>query len=216
MALTTEGEGRAEDDPAAAAFDLREWLRGENLWDVLTPDEVAFLAQPVGHEMPVAFDTWSLGESLATLAWTLGLIASVEPHLAPDFATLIDAIPSPWDATSSWVASQRLRPELEIATERERAELWEWRLATEIARRAATAGELGQIESAIFDVTYEAEQTGLLGPRNVQGDYELWKAIGELEDEAIASSRLFAEHRLRALNWVCGFGDRWDSVPLDI
>lgn len=216
VALFADGEVHADDDREAAAFDLREWPRAENLWDALTSAEAAFLTEPVGNAIPDAFDSMYFGESLAALAWTLDLLPSLEPHMAPDYAKLIDTIPAPWDPTASWLTSQQLRPESEIAIERERAEVWEWRGAIELARRGARVGDIGQIESAIFDITYEVEETGLLGPENVRGDYELWHAIGDLEDEAITSSRMLFEHRLRALNWVCGFGDSWDDVPLEI
>lgn len=216
VALSANGDIDAEDDREGAAFDLREWLRGENLWDVLTTAEAEVFTRPIETEVPAALDSLSLGEPLATLAWCLGLVSSIAPHMASDIAILADEIPTPWESASSWIANQHLRPESEIAIERERAELWEWRLATEYARREAPFHDRGQNESDIRDVTYEAEEAGLLDPEDALGAYEVWQAIRDFEDEAVASWLALAEHRLRALNWVCGFGESWDDVPLDI
>ena len=37
-----------------------------------------------------------------------------------------------------------------------------------------------------------------------------------LPDDAREPLAILATERLRALNWLCGFGSDWDHVPLDI
>jgi hypothetical protein len=42
------------------------------------------------------------------------------------------------------------------------------------------------------------------------------RSIASFDDLDLERFSSLAEERLRALNWLCGFGTSWDEVPLDI
>jgi hypothetical protein len=113
------------------------------------------------------------------------------------------------------MASSAGRPEESIAMERERAELWLWRAAIEDDWGVASPRERVELDAAIAETAREAAATGLLVATN--GDFAVngttFRHLRSDQQELIGA---VAEARLHALNWVCGFGESWDAVPLDI
>lgn len=205
------------DDPETDAFDLREWLRGEELWRDLTLGEAMFVERPVAKRSTAPSpDPLSLGESFATLAWALGLVPGIAPLAATDIRDLILVVPEPWQSTRSWLDSQHLRPELEIARQRELAELWEWRLASELARRESRGRARDDIDASIIEVRREAVAAELLTAHHARDGLVDWDSVTRRESDELAAFHAMAEQRLRALNWVCGFGETWDDVPLEV
>ncbi|HLL51115.1 MAG TPA: DUF4272 domain-containing protein [Thermomicrobiales bacterium] len=203
-------------DWSAEAFDLREWLRAEGIWESLTPAEGDFLQRPAGDlaEDEIAVIAWQ-AEGLATLGWALRLTTLLPPGVLGDITAVVQAVPAPWDDTAAWTRSALLRSESEIATERDRAEIHEWRIAIEGPRRLSSKDERREYEAAIADVVREARMSRLLESDCddfVVGD-RLIASFNDLDLERFSS---LAEERLRALNWLCGFGTSWDEVPLDI
>ncbi len=212
-----DGAGITNDDPETAAFDLREWLRSQDLWRELTPTEAEYLARPIAQRSAAATpDPLSLGESFATLAWALGIVPAMDPLTAADIQDVIFQVPEPWESTQSWLHSQRLRPETEIVVQRESTELWEWRLSTELARRDAPERERAEIDASVSEVAGEGVAAGLLREDATHHDLEMWKTISQRTSDEITSHQAMAEQRLKALNWVCGFGETWDDVPLEV
>ena len=202
------------DERASGAFDLREWLRAEEIWPDLTQDEVLLLAggTPPGSESD-QFSVQETIEAFGALAWTLHLI----PHLVADVPANVDALiselPHPWDSTSNWIQGLALRSLDEIALQREAAELWTWRLLTEDDLREATGGDQEQLREVIREAEHEGRAAAVLprGGFRVQGrDISM---LNLTERNTVLATSLA---RLKALNWVCGYGDRWDDVPLDI
>jgi imidazolonepropionase-like amidohydrolase len=50
----------------------------------------------------------------------------------------------------------------------------------------------------------------------IGGDFPAFgKAYGSLSEEEWSATHQIALSRLRALNWLCGFGADWDTVPLE-
>ena len=98
----------------------------------------------------------------------------------------------------------RLRSEQELADERERMELWYWRGDTEIP------------DEDLAEVVAQVAAAGLIPI--VDGDFALSDGTSyvTLSEEDQDELNWVAEQRLRALNWVCGFGDSWETAPLDI
>lgn len=201
----------------AVVFDLREWLRAEGLWDHATRDERDFLLRP--PDSPLVSGGQNLGllaESVATLAWALALSGPGSDASEPDVAGLLEDLPAPWDKTMAWISSKALRPESEIAFLRERTDIWRWRLELEPYRRVAAGRDLMDIERSIRDVTSDGVAAGLLLPGK-KGGFSLDGVPLTRIDLAELDELQFAfEVRLLTLNWVCGFGNTWDSVPLDV
>lgn len=202
------------DERAASTFDLREWLREEGIWPDLTQDEVLLLADGARPgEEPDQFSVQETIESLAALAWTLHLVPDLAADIPANVESLVPALPHPWDSTGPWMRVLNLRSLDEIATQREAAELWTWRLLTEDDLREAFATEQEELRAVIREAEREGRAAGILprGGFRVQG--RDISTLNLTERNTLLATSLA---RLRALNWVCGYGDRWDSVPLDI
>lgn len=205
-----------DDALAGEAFDLSAWLRTENLWTGVEPAEAAFLTRPLGEvtDDEMATIAWQ-AEGLASLGWVLGL---TEPSPVGDLSiveSVLTRLPAPWDSAAPWIAAAALRPEPAIVRERDRAELIEWRLGVESPRRLATGQDRADHDQAIAEVVSEATSAQLA--ETSHGDLLITGTpVSSLDDEAIERLAALAEERLRALNWVCGFGDSWARVPLDV
>jgi hypothetical protein len=206
-----------EGDVYGSAFDLREWLRNEGLWDETTREERAILTPPPGAFGPdILADLGLHAEGLATLAWALSLI---ERPLPDDLSQLLareDAVPMPWAKIAPWVSTQALRPEALIALARELAELWSWRYEIEPIRRMAEGRELMEVERTIREVTHEASAAGLLEPGKKGGFTVRGTPVTRMDPIEIEEMAALQTERLMALNWICGYGEDWDSVPLEI
>lgn len=209
-----EDVASSPDERASSTFDLREWLRTEEIWPDLTQDEVLLLADgtPPGEE-PDQFSVQETLEALGAIAWTLRLLLDLEADVPAGVDSLIPSLPHPWDSTVTWMRGLELRSLDEIAALREAAELWTWRLLTENDLREAFVSEEEELRAVIREAEREGRAAGILprGGFRVQGRDISTLNIAE-RNSLLATSLA----RLRALNWVCGYGDRWDNVPLDL
>ncbi len=202
---------------ATAAFDLREWLRGEGLWGDLTPSESAFLGGSGGDTtLDFIAEQGSQAEAVAVMAWALGLLDTLSDLDYSDIEPVLSAVPSPWDAIAPWIESLTMRPEAQVARRREQAEIWEWRLSMEPYRRMLEGRELMDLEHTIRDVTRDGQSQGLLLPGKKGGFAVYGRPIPALDPIDVDELAAIANERLYALNWVCGYGDTWDDVPLEI
>ena len=67
----------------------------------------------------------------------------------------------------------------------------------------------------IQEVAAEAAAAGLLGAPG--GDFVIGgRDLSSFNDDDLSKLAATTEERLRALNWLCGFGASWDDVPLDV
>jgi hypothetical protein len=204
-------------DAYGTAFDLREWLRAEGLWEDATDDERAILTSSPGGISPDHIaELGNCAESLATLAWSLALVERPVPDEFSNLFEREDGIPGPWEKTAPWVAAQSLRPEPVIAVARELAELWSWRYQIESVRRMAQGRELMDIERTIREVTHEATSVGLLKPGKKGGFADAGVPVTHMDPLEVEELAELQVERLTALNWICGYGEDWDSVPLDV
>jgi Domain of unknown function (DUF4272) len=210
----TDADGSHADELAGNTFDLREWLRTEGIWPDLMQDEVLLLAAgtPPGEE-PDQFSVQETLEAFGALAWALNLVPILEADSPASVDTLIPSLPHPWDSIQTWVEGLDLRSLDEIAAKREGAELWTWRLLVENDFREAFGSEQAELREVIREAEREGRAAGIL-PRSgfrVQG--RDISTLNLTERNTLLAASLA---RLRAFNWVCGYGARWDDVPLDI
>jgi uncharacterized protein DUF4272 len=193
-------------------FDLLAWLK-EQEPDAVEPDDTEMLAKPVGElsddELDLCTDAT---DALAALLWVIGQIESLpSPGEVDKLGVDLGLTPEPWDDVAPFHSGAAMREEDEIAREREIAEIWFWRAAL------SSEGEPRDQEDrrAIRTVADEAAAARLV--LTVAGDFAVDGrpfALAEqpAKDEILAG----AAARLRALNWVCGYGDTWSDTPLDV
>jgi hypothetical protein len=204
-------------DRLGDAFDEREWLRDQGLGDELTLREAALLGAPLGTLTPeaIAEASWQ-GEALIALAWAIAALDMPPVGATSDLRPILDVLPRPWDAVRSWISDRALVSDFEAAREREVAEIWHWRATSELLRRAGSAAGEQDYESAIREVASEALAAGIV-PALSDGDFEARdRSVRDLSDIEVDELIAVTGQRLRALNWLCGFGASWDHVPFDV
>lgn len=187
-------------------FDLSTWARTE-LQNWISDDELRLLNASVGD-----LTDDDLGEcdnalvGATTIAWALRAVDAAHlplPEQEEVDETTLRWAPEPWDKVRSLQSRARLRSDVELAEERERWELWYWR-ATDGVDDAA----------AVRDVADEVGGTGLI--TIVDGDFatDAGTPFHRLPEDQQDDVAWLSELRLRALNWVCGFGESWETAPL--
>ncbi len=212
-------ELEALDDDSEAdgeRFDLLSWLRDERLLSYGDPSEIAALQAPtgtLGHEEALSL-TWST-EALAPLCWALGLLPGLPAaDQAVDAAMLLALTPASGSPTAEFLAVAALRREEDIATAREAAELWYWRATVQDLLNTASPTDRSDLVAAILETAAEGAAQGILPPP-AHGDFSVNSGPYALASDH-ESLALRTDCRLRALNWLCGFGMSWDTVPLDL
>lgn len=204
-------------DRLGDAFDEREWLQDQGLAGELTTREAALLNSPPGSLAPEAIveASWQ-GEALIALAWAIRA-RDMPPVDAPtDPRPIMDVVPRPWDEVRGWLMDPSLVSESEAAREREVADIWHWRATSELLRREESPAGRQDYESAIREVAAEALAAGIV-PSLRDCDFEARdRSVRELLDAQVDELIAVTGQRLRALNWLCGFGTSWDDVPFDV
>ncbi len=207
-----------DEEPETERWDLKAWLDECGLSAIVTPEERRLLERPVGRLTPdeLAQEPW-LSEALTALAWAACLVDALPPPVEPaDVAPVLARIPAPWDELRPFIGRLSLRSEAEIALERERAEIWAWRAGIEEERRSARGRAARDLQAVVEEVVKEAVASGLL-PQAKLADFQVNGApFSALSREQVEQIALIASARLHAFNWLCGFGETWDTVPLDI
>ncbi|MGB3329584.1 MAG: hypothetical protein WBA46_11565 [Thermomicrobiales bacterium] len=202
-------EGGDPFDLETERFDLSAWARTE-LGTWLTDDELRVLNTANGafadEDADLCEDAIVGG---VAVIWARGVVPLDRlPWDQVDEleAQLVEWAPKPWGNVRPLVKNTRVRSDEDLAAERERWELWYW--------RSSFDDELdGDDRAAIAETAGEAQEAGLIAMRN--GDFlvddRTYGELDPLEREAVAGT---AYARLKALNWVCGLGETWDTTPL--
>ena len=168
----------------------------------------ALLRLPSEGSNPGVVDAVWRGESLGTLLWVLQL-AELPPYDRP-----FD--PNEVVATSLEGASLRDPPALKL--ERESARLWHWRARTtelQASGNPELPGRYATFDQLIAATAMRGHDQGVLPPP-LRGDFRAYgKIYRHLSPDQRAEAHSIAAERHHALNWVCGYGDSWDTVPLD-
>jgi hypothetical protein len=216
--LVLEEASRGGDsEPIGEAFDERAWLREQGLSGNLTPGEEALLDNPLGSVAPevIIESSWQ-GEAVVALSWAIHALDMPPIGTFFDPGPVIESVPRPWDDTQAWLRDPAFVSEQEAVREREVAEIWHWRITTEVLRRAASTADRQDYEDAVRTVAAEAAAAGLL-PTLPEGDFTLdRRSIKALPANDLDELGALTSQRLRALNWLCGFGASWDDVPLHV
>jgi hypothetical protein len=180
----------------------RSWLDSERVIDVATRFEVQVLGsdEPHGDELDVCDRAL---ESVAPLVWATGLSDEIALTSSIDAGTLAELLPMPPERIEPFLDQLVLREEDEIALERERAEIWNWRLAAESIRRGARGRER--------QVILEAAISFALDEVDIEDFLADGVPVAKLDDDRLDALTVTSEERLRAFNWLCGLTE-WELV----
>ena len=199
-------DDRDEFDLETDRFDLVTWTRTE-LQNWITDDELRILNASIGELSDDDLSTCDNALVSATaIAWSVNAVKAPRLPL-PEQETIdeqtLDWAPQPWDKVRALQSRARIRSDEELAAERERWELWYWR-----------ATEADEDAEALAEVVQEVKESDLLPI--VDGDFATddgtpYNRLSEEEQDDVA---WLAGLRLRTLNWVCGFGETWETAPL--
>jgi hypothetical protein len=156
-------------------------------------------------------------ETAGVISWYLGLLPEIPAFDAENYPmSFFDQIPSPWDSIAPWLDALEPKSLETLAPQREIAEVWNWRAEIEELRLIADVKDRSRIDAAIRETALEAVNAGLFSS-HVKGDLPVGAiAFGDLGRDEQQSIGWAASDRLHALNWLCGYGDSWSDVPLDI
>jgi Domain of unknown function (DUF4272) len=98
--------------------DVCSWLKAENLWEELSPDELAYIENPANNRAQINLSWHS--EALVVLLWSINKISSLPPLTIEVDTTLIKAVlVSPPHSTKQFISSAYLRDEEEVLREYE-------------------------------------------------------------------------------------------------
>ncbi len=169
---------------------------------------VALARLPEGADDPGVVDTVWAGEGLGMLLWALEL-AQLPPYDRPFEAGAL---------LETSVGDAVLRPDEEIGRARETARLWHWRARTAALQangEVALPAPWQSFDQLVGATAMRSFEQGLL-PRPLRGDLPAFGVVyRELNAEQRAEAHQIAWQRHRALNWLCGLGRSWDTVPTD-
>jgi hypothetical protein len=188
---------------------LRSRREAANRVQALTDELRAALARlPEGAgEERVLEAVWA-GEGLGMLLWAFES-AQLPPYDRPfETAQLLEAD----------IDDAVLRPAEEVERARGTAGLWHWRARTaELEARGETGlpAQWVSFDQLVGATAMRGFEQGLL-PRPIRGDFPAFGAVyRELDEEQRSEAHQIAWQRHRALNWLCGLGRNWDTVPMD-
>lgn len=193
-------------------FDLQAWAELE-LGPWLSTTEARILRTPVSglSDDDLAACADALSASCA-IGWAVRVLPDTTLRVALDNADelrVLEWSPGPWRKVREITRQVRLRSDQELADEREKWDIVVWRLSL-----FQDANDDAVDQAALVDVLAEVTELGKLrtdGTDLVTADGAPFSAFAE---EELAKLEHHAALRLRALNWVCGLGQDWDSAPL--
>lgn len=193
-------------------FDLQSWAALE-LQPWLSAEEARILRTPVTEltedDLDTCFDALSAS---AAIAWavrvvpadTLSMLTSRDEE-----QRVLEWSPKPWTKVRGATRAARVRSDDELANEREKWDIVLWRLSL-----FQDQDDAQRDRAALAEATVEASSAGLLQTDGADFLTDAGVPFAQMTDEELSELEHLAEVRLRALNWVCGFGEDWESAPL--
>lgn len=205
------------DTPEGERFDLQVALAEPPYADQITPAERQFLTAALGAagERAALAEAWRLEAVAAIASLVLPDAFLGEPWEPADPGPLLARIPEPLSDLRAFADSLQLPSDEGAAMARECAELWAWRTAIDEDLRTLTGGRLAELRDILTDTVAEAASAGLL-PEDGRDFLVGGAEFSSLDAETKALVSEISLQRLTAFNWLCGFGETWDSVPLDL
>lgn len=194
----------------------RRWLDSSDLLSVSTDVERRIFART--SDAPISTADLDIcdraSDSITVLAWAVALRLDLPPlRLAAEHDELMDRIPIPGEPVDRFLDQLLLLDEETIALERERAELWNWRLVVEDIRRNDTGADRDEIEEAIREVVLESAISFAINEVDMDDFLVDGVPVRQLENEYLTSLVVTSEERLRAFNWLCGLTE-WEMIHL--
>lgn len=193
-------------------FDLHSWAALE-LQPWLSADEARILRTPVTEltDNDLATCSDALLAS-AAIAWAIRVIPADTlsmPASMDDEPRVLEWSPRPWSKVRDATRSAWVRGDEELAREREKWDIVLWRLSL-----FQDQDDVEADHTALADAIVEASAAGLLRTEGTDFLTDAGVSFTQMTDEALSELEHLAEIRLRTLNWVCGFGEDWESAPL--
>jgi hypothetical protein len=189
----------------------QRWLDAQGVRSIATEIERAILS--VRSLSADALDVCErAGDSLPALAWAVALIDEITlVERESERAELIERISVPDERIEPFLDQLVLRDEDAVAVERERAEIWNWRLVTEAMRRQSTGANRDEIEEAISEVILESAVSLAIPEIDTEDFLVDGVPVRMLDDDLLGALIVISEERLRAFNWLCGLTE-WDDI----
>ena len=192
------------------------WLEHQGISTIAIKQETDLLVGHLGSELS-EYELELCGrafDALIPLTWSIALTDSYTLTLEdPNTRVLFEGLPMPPERIEPFLDQLVLRDENVIATERERAEVWNWRLAAEISYRSAGPRDRMETEEAIREVVLECS-TSLVIEQTDGIDFLIDGIhVRDLDPDQLETVLVASEEHLRALNWICGLTD-WDDIHL--
>ena len=203
-------------DDMAERSSWQRWLDAQGVLSVALEPELRIVKEHSGSPLTAPeIDLCDRSmDSLVVLAWACALIDELPAlRLAEEEDGLIERIPIPGEPVSQFLDQLIVRDEELIAVERERAELWNWRLVAEALQRNDSSANRHEIEEAIREVVLESAISLAFTEIDTEDFLVEGVPVRKLEEEYLESLIVTSEDRLRALNWLCGLTE-WDAVHL--
>lgn len=102
-----------------AKDDITEWLKEEQLWNELTPRELAFMTRDEHPRQEVIWMTWFV-EAQVALLWSIEKLNELPPPTKKcDTGLVVAAMPDLFETTAPFIESAVLRSAAEIEREEE-------------------------------------------------------------------------------------------------
>lgn len=193
-------------------FELHSWAALE-LQTALSTEEARILSVPVSEltdeDLAACSDALT---AAAAIAWALRVVPTDTlsiPADTIDGERVLDWGPKPWTKVRPMARAVRVRGDDELAHEREKWDVVTWRLSL------FQDPDSTQTDRAALNQTMaEASTAGLLENDGTDLLTGTGVSFAQMTEGQLSGIEHLATIRLRALNWVCGFGDDWDSAPL--
>ncbi len=196
---------------------LLDWLRAESIFAHLSQSERSLLTKPLGTwtERTLLTVEWRT-EALGVMLWALGhteTMPAYDQQFDPEdvleplelLTPIIDLV---------WTA--QLRPEDELRTRRDQAELWNWRSRATELERMGVRPPAGVTFRQIIQSTAEMAYTNGHIPTMLDGDFPAFaRPYHALDEDQYMLASAIAYERYTAFNWLCEFSNQWESVRVD-
>jgi hypothetical protein len=200
------------------ATQLNIWLADEGLISSQSTMEKPLVSKALG--------TWSRREtidaawranSLGVILWALSQFEEL-PEWDMQFTPQETIKPlNLFAPTKTFLNKACLRPEAEVEKARDLAELWHWRARVWRTQQQGPLSKSGaDLQKAVSAAAAEAFEKNHI-PDLIDGDFPMFgKAYSALTPEEHAEANSISIERHYALNWLCGYSEDWDAVPIEI